>query len=602
MSRRKSFRLSSALKSCNRIFDAECAICDKIAAADARRKWEAKVSQPCFGVSRLDRGTPELLRFKARQLTKGWGESLRLRREGWDCPSLKNSYVPDQQGCYESTRGGGGTLATPESSFSPHLNHLRVGVAKTKGKFRVVTMQPARVKRVLTPVHNALYDHISSFGWCVRGDVTRETFAAVVADRRKGESFISGDYSQASDGIFPWATAAVVDALLDEDCLTDEERYVLRASFDNLSWVSRKGVKNPIIRGQMMGSLVGFPILCLINKVCHEIAEDIYYGAPDNADGWRKCVINGDDCAFAGTREFFALWREVTSTFGLTVNEEKTGFDDRYLELNSSVFCSKFGRLLAKPVLSFLRPSRHSADELLPEVIRGVSTFKPSVRLYVINEVMRFEIAAKPINVQSLSRHWLKILVKKKWFREALANPVEVLKRGDDRSPPVSLGPVPKPELYDYVTELSVLESRSWTRWWTGRPARPQSSRVIRRKRHEKKNPFPRVKIRFERPRWRFLWPSGLLDVILCDDYLSRSCFISDEASRSRSVVDHPFLSLEWVFNAVPKRGSLPLFSSVAPPQSLLEGVVRPPARPFEVSGGVNLWSVKQGLKRRRVS
>jgi len=450
----------------------------------------------------------------------------------------------------------------------------------------------------LTPLHNALYDHISGFDWCVRGDVSRSTFDGVVADKRTGESFISGDYASASDGIYPWATAAMVDAILEDESMTDLERRCLRESFENLFWVSRSGVRHPVIRGQMMGSLVGFPLLCLLNKACFDIACDIFYGSPSGSESFRVGRFNGDDCCFAGNPEFFSLWREVTSTFGLTVNEEKTGISDRFIELNSHVYDAKQGSLIAKPVLSFLRPDRRSPDDLLPEVIRGVSTLRPDVRLWVINDLMRHEIASRQINVQSLPRRWLKYLIKKKWFRIAVVNPPDVRESGVDRSMPVVLGPLPKPELLPLITEVSCAMQQACTRWWSGRKVKPLKRELVRRSARERRNPFPPVRVVVGRPRWRFLWPKELLEeVIMTDGFLSRHAFSSEEFSLETT--DHPFLHLEWTFKYFRRRHCPLPFTSVPPPRCLLEGVKRPPARPFEPDGGVNLWSVRRISKER---
>jgi len=184
----------------------------------------------------------------------------------------------DQNGCLEQTRFNGGTISVG-SGYYGNISELRVGVAKTKGKLRVVTMQSARVKRVLSPVHDALYDHLTSFGWCVRGDVLKSDFAAVVADVGKGESFISGDYSAATDNILPWVTEAVTSVLAECPDLTDEERGIMLAAVGDLHLMSKsRKTKTLLTRKQMMGNLLSFPILCLINKACFDICCDLTWG------------------------------------------------------------------------------------------------------------------------------------------------------------------------------------------------------------------------------------------------------------------------------------------------------------------------------------
>jgi len=78
----------------------------------------------------------------------------------------------------------------------------------------------------------------------------------------------------------------------------------------------------------------------------------------------------------------------------------------------------------------------------------------------------------------------------------------------------------------------------------------------------------------------------------MTDGFLSRFAF--SEAEYELEVPDHPFLCLEWTFKQFRRRHSPLQFSSVRPPRCLLEGVSRPPAKPFELDGGVNLWSARR--------
>jgi len=594
MSERRRFRLASTFKSCKRLFDASCKPCDKIASGSAINEWRAAVSQDSpIPSSSFCHDPSWLLKRRVRELVSGWGAHLCSYRDG-DVPTLQNTYVPDQQGCFERRRFEGGTLSVSPADYHPSHSVLRVGVAKTKGKCRVVTMQPAATKRALTPVHNALYDFISSFDWCVRGDVTKEVFAKVVSDRREGEKFISGDYAGATDRIYTWATSAMVDVLCEDPNLLDEERFILKNSFRELTYklsVCKSDEMFAISRGQMMGSLVGFPLLCLLNKACYDISCDISFGAGAGRIG----RFNGDDCCFAGDDKFFNQWVQVTGTYGLVVNEEKTGISSSWIELNSNVYDVSQGKMISKPVLSFLRPDRYCPDDLLSDVIKGVSSFKPSTRLYVVCEVMRHEISSREISINALTRHWVRILIKRRWFRLALANPPYVKEKGVDRSLPVVKGPVPRPELLQEVTSISSHMTRQNVEYWRGRAVEPYSRRLVRIGRSVLKmceNPPSSFWMRLSKPRWRFLWPSELLDIIECDGFLCRNAYISPTEAMGNSVIDHPFLSLDWDLEPYKFKRLVQSYNSVGPPACLLRHVKHPPAVPFEECGGVFLWSV----------
>nr|UYL94445.1 MAG: putative RNA-dependent RNA polymerase [Sanya botourmia-like virus 3] len=440
---------------------------------------------------------------------------------------------------------------------------VRVGIAKTKGKFRTVTMQSARVKRVLKPVHSALYDHLSSFGWLVRGDVNLKDYQAVIEDLRDGEKIISGDYTAATDNIYLEAVTAIVEVLSECPELSEEERKVLVGSFTNLRWESSSGKQHPILRGSMMGNLVSFPLLCLLNKACFDISTDLFYGSGTRRVG----RFNGDDCLFPGCPRFFRLWREVTGTFGLKVNESKTGISAFWADLNSQPFCRGKRGLNPKPVLSFLRPFRQESDDLVSEVYQGIKTFSRDVQAYVWNVLMRHEISLREINLSQIPNRTRRFLFRQSWFRRALQiGPAKVLERGTKRSPDVVLGNPPKPDLYDMVSWENDSALRRHVNAWTGvsfgeysvyppqphpvtgvpvqqKDWRPYERRIDRKEFYERTKGIPTDPPRWilkVRTRFQFLWPRSVYE-----RFLSRGWLISDDECESEWIEDHPLLTVK---------------------------------------------------------
>ncbi|QKI79929.1 RNA-dependent RNA polymerase [Erysiphe necator associated ourmia-like virus 99] len=542
----RASKMSSALKSCKRIFDAPCVSCDHKRGEEAKREWAERMALTPDRVNTSWCRDPYwLLRRHVRELASGWGERLENARkecvEGGVRRSESGVYVPDQQGCFEMRQGEGGTLATDPSKTSMDDSLVRLGVAKTKGKLRVVTMQSARVKRVLTPVHNALYDHLSSFGWLVRGDVKKEDFLAVLNDRREGEAVISGDYESATDNIYLKAVDVIVDELSKDVHLTENERSVLRGSFQRLRWLNTcTGTIKPINRGSMMGNLVSFPLLCLLNKACFDIASDIGRGSGANRVG----RFNGDDCLFAGDRKFFSLWKEVTGTFGLCVNVEKTGFSELTADLNSQSFFIRRGVLAPKPVLSFFRPFRQEPGCLLTEILRGVSTFRGDVKSFVVNSLMRFEISVRQIDLSALSRRDYQILSKKSWFRRAITDgPAPLIKKGVERKVEMIVGPPPREPFYSVVDALSRDVSRDLVDRWLGVRVKPASQSIDFKSYRERATPSyqpPSFRVLRRGPRkWSFVWPRPVYEHFL---QYGESVFLPEEDRTATWVDDHPFL------------------------------------------------------------
>jgi len=485
------------------------------------------------------------------------------KRAGEDVPVL-GDYVPDQQGCYEVSRNSGGTLACSVSEYTGDRSLVRRGVAKTKGKHRVVTMQSAEVKRVLTPVHNALYDHISSFGWCVRGDVTKGDFEKVIDDMREGEDIISGDYEAATNNIYLPAVEAAVDVLLECPELLENEREILRESFTNLRWCNpATGVQHPIRRGSMMGNLLSFPILCLLNKACFDIACDV-----DNGGRSKTCRIgrfNGDDCCFAGDARFFGIWHHVTSIFGFIVNREKTGRSRRWAELNSSIYDVLKHRFVAKPVISFLRPSKSCPGTILPDLLKGISSFRWSVQQIIVKSWMRYEICLRGVSsgLSEIGSRWLSELLKLRWFRAAcLADKPPVRETGVDRSQQVIVGIPPRPRFLSFVSKAAAEMCSEHTQTWTGVKVRPLTSFLDRRAfRAIEKFRSPRMSSLFERGgwRWTFVWPADLYKFIL-----NKFPTVLRSSTTRIWEEDHPFLSRRRVFFETPRAPSWrnPAFAS----------------------------------------
>nr|UJQ92028.1 MAG: putative RNA-dependent RNA polymerase [Botoulivirus sp.] len=551
-------KLKAMLKSCDRLFDRRCKDCDFGLSELAKEQWKEKMSQDviippadwCF-----DRFF--LLKERIRELSAGWGSRLEVCRQN----GLENPiYVPDQQGCLEVRREEGGTWSCAPNECEERDNVVRLGVAKTKGKARVVTMQSARVKRVLTPVHNALYDHISSFGWCVRGDIKEEDLRRVAEDRRDGESFISGDYESATDNIFVETVRAIVEVLCEDRNLTPMERDVLSNSFQNVHYRTCTGRLYPIKRGSMMGNLVSFPLLCLLNKACFDIVSDLKIGWGSNRVG----RFNGDDCCFCGDESFMRFWREVTSSYGLIVNKEKTGFSREWIELNSRSYNVRDDRFVPKPVLSFLRPARDDSEsDLLANVLESVRGLRREVQIWVVNCLMRAECSMRGVHPETYPREWTNYLLKRKWFRGAMGYRCETVETGVKREVPVVIGPPPNERYYDWVTSRSRELECDNVRRWLGVRVEPFNSRFLLDHKSRSKPVSRDSAFRWKvgRAEWAFVWPRAVWEI--AKDL--PGCVLSPSERRTTWLADHPFLTVRRCMVRQRPRWPFHSYSKTAP-------------------------------------
>jgi len=293
-----------------------------------------------------------------------------------------------------------------------------------------------------------------------------------------------------------------------------------------------------------MGNLVSFPLLCLLNKACFDIASDISRGCGANRVG----RFNGDDCVFAGDQKFFSLWKEVTGTFGLCVNVEKTGYSNISADLNSQSFFIRRGQLAPKPVLSFFRPYRREPGCLLTEVLDGLRTFRGEVISLVVNCLMRFEISARQIDLSTLSRREYSILSKKSWFRRALTDgAAPTVKKGVRRSVEMVIGPPPKASLYGVFDTLAKDVAGDMVSRWTGVPVKPEKVSIDYAAFRERSSQTPSYQppsfrvLRRGPKLWSFVWPRPVYDHFMM--YEDRA-FVTNKARRSLWIDDHPCLQV----------------------------------------------------------
>jgi hypothetical protein len=349
--------------------------------------------------------------------------------EGKPCRACKAVYEPR----YESARS----------------DLCRLGVAKTKGKMRVVTMQSARVKRLLTRVNEAAYDRLSSFSWLVRGGVTVEQASRVFLDMRvnEGERIVSGDYVSSTDNLNRDAVFAVVEVLA--EALPPDLGEVLLGSFRR-TMVKEKEGEWEVLHGSMMGNLLSFVVLCLLNRVCYERARDKTAGFRLPGRGHREALINGDDCAFAGSEQMYQAWLATTDEVGFVINREKTMREHSVLELNSQPFLLDERGCVAvrKICFGFLCPALRSVNQSpwksAFDAVKQMP-FRCAVP-FLTNRLVRGVLVTPPSAGEVPKRYWT-LLKKRWWFRRMVLGEVVL-----DHS-------VSREKKVDYVLGPPLLES-----------------------------------------------------------------------------------------------------------------------------------------------
>lgn len=204
-------------------------------------------------------------------------------------------------------------------------------------KVRIVT-KAQWVLQLLTPIQKAWHGQMrkNPIFELIGGVEVEES----IRDMRtgKGEKIVSGDYSAATDNIFLTYTRHAAEAMLERtEILLPPSlppvygEFLRKLALHSLvkSVLVLKG-SDPVMitRGQMMGHILSFPLLCIINRAasCMAIPRS------------RFMRINGDDVIFPASPREYKKWKSATRCVGLEFSVGKNYYSNS-LALVNSVFC-----------------------------------------------------------------------------------------------------------------------------------------------------------------------------------------------------------------------------------------------------------------------
>ncbi len=130
--------------------------------------------------------------------------------------------------------------------------------------------------------------------------------------------YCSIDYSQATNLIYSWASEAVINSLILHAGFDESERAMLLLSLTKHE-IFYKELMGPQLRGQLMGSITSFPVLCILNLVvCHWALELSHQKSLTLKDLSKYLRINGDDGLLIGPRNTYKFWKCTSAVIGFS--------------------------------------------------------------------------------------------------------------------------------------------------------------------------------------------------------------------------------------------------------------------------------------------
>jgi len=117
------------------------------------------------------------------------------------------------------------------------------------------------------------------------------------------------------------------------------------------------------VNGQLMGSVLSFPILCLVNLVSQVLLHEIPL-TRDALYAFVGCGINGDDLVTWGDETIGERWTQVLPEVGGVPSRGKTLFSQTYFTVNSELFTRKgMIRAIRPSLISALNTGAHKAPD-----------------------------------------------------------------------------------------------------------------------------------------------------------------------------------------------------------------------------------------------
>jgi hypothetical protein len=163
-------------------------------------------------------------------------------------------------------------------------------------------------------------------------------------DLREGDYYVSGDYKAATDNLrrdlslFCWqmiAESALCWWQGRTEALSQTPYYLLgrkALGFHSLHY-GKRGDEECVDQswGQLMGSPMSFPILCIVNAAATLVSLNQHLTPKI------PMRVNGDDIAFIASMDQYAVWQYVTKVCGLEFSLGKNYVSKDFLIMNSEL-------------------------------------------------------------------------------------------------------------------------------------------------------------------------------------------------------------------------------------------------------------------------
>ena len=226
-------------------------------------------------------------------------------------------------------------------------------------KCRTISKGPPLTSYVLKPVQKYMFKKLREFEpfRLIGEPISDEHFIEFLEKNSTiGRKWLSGDYKASTDNLHSWVSEEIL-ACLKEECWDFGDEYQDKM-FELMKRLLTEHIfdyddqKMPQEEGQLMGSVISFPFLCIANfALCRMSMEmDSGYNVMFSLNDC-PVLVNGDDCLFPLDDK--DIWERLGTMFGLSSSIGKTWHSGDCVTLNTTLFYLVDGVWKRAPKINF---------------------------------------------------------------------------------------------------------------------------------------------------------------------------------------------------------------------------------------------------------
>lgn len=171
-------------------------------------------------------------------------------------------------------------------------------------------------------------------------DVSQHYLGSLVGIGEYFEFIVAGDYKAATDGMHPMLPMAFCNKMRERF----GEYYYRVAVLTLKGHILDYGKGYQLLEqtwGQLMGSPLSFPVLCLVNASLFWASVEKYEGRSvpfSYVVNTYKLLINGDDISFLSNSDHYAIWSVYAKAAGMSPSPGKCYISSEFININSTTF------------------------------------------------------------------------------------------------------------------------------------------------------------------------------------------------------------------------------------------------------------------------